>query len=57
MTVIVSLDPNEIIGPEGQPDKKWVSVKDRMSYTILCENDKSATAPARYNPYQHTCRT
>jgi RHS repeat-associated protein len=48
MEPVEPVDPNEIIGPEGQPHKKWVSVKDRMGYTILCENDKSATAPARY---------
>ena len=48
MIVITSFDPNEIIGPTGQPNKKWVSVKDRMPYTILCENDKTASAPAKY---------
>lgn len=41
-------DPNLIIGPDGQPDKKWVSVKDRMPYTILFENDSTATARTRY---------
>lgn len=43
-----SHDPNAIIGPDGEPHKKWVSVKDRLPYTILYENDKSATAPAKY---------
>lgn len=43
------VDPNEIIGPRGfEETKKWVSVKDRMPYTILCENDVRATAPAKY---------
>ncbi|MEI9809557.1 MAG: hypothetical protein WDO16_17750 [Bacteroidota bacterium] len=46
--VISSADPNEIIGPDGAPDKNWVSIKDRLPYTILYENDKSATAPAKY---------
>ncbi len=46
--LIMPMDPNEIIGPEGQPDKRWVSVRDRLPYTILCENDKSASAPAKY---------
>ena len=41
-------DPNLIIGPDGQPDKKWVSVKDRLPYSILFENDSTATARARY---------
>ncbi len=46
--IINSLDPNEIIGPEGMPDKAWVSVNDRLPYTINYENDKSATAPAKF---------
>lgn len=45
---ISSLDPNEIIGPDGMPDKSWVSIKDRLPYTILFENDKTASAPAKY---------
>ncbi|MBW7838263.1 MAG: T9SS type A sorting domain-containing protein [Chitinophagaceae bacterium] len=45
---ITSNDPNEIIGPEGQPDKRWVSVKDRLPYTVTFENDISASAPAKY---------
>ncbi len=45
---ITSQDPNAIIGPEGQPDKKWVSVKDRLPYTILFENSKAASAPAKF---------
>lgn len=46
--VIASNDPNEIIGPAGEPNKRWVSVKDRLSYTVTYENDKTATAPAKY---------
>ncbi len=46
--VIQSLDPNAILGPDGVPTKKWVSVNDVLPYTILCENDKTATAPAKY---------
>ncbi len=48
MWVLIPIDPNLIIGPDGQPDKKWVSVKDRMPYTILFENDSTATARTRY---------
>ncbi len=48
MWVLVPYDPNLIIGPDGQPDKKWVSVNDRMPYTILFENDTSASAKVRY---------
>jgi len=46
--VISALDPNEIIGPAGEPTKRWVSVKDRLPYTVTYENDKSATAPAKF---------
>ncbi len=46
--VITSNDPNLIIGPDGQPAKKWVSVNDRLPYTILYENARSASAPAKY---------
>ena len=41
-------DPNEIIGPDGQPANHWVSVHDRLPYTILYENDKTASAPAKF---------
>lgn len=45
--VIFNLDPNIIIGPVGVADKKWVSVNDRLPYSILFENDTSATAPVK----------
>ena len=48
MFVFVPFDPNLITGPTGEPDKAWVSVKDRMPYTIQFENDSTATARARY---------
>ena len=48
MEIVTSNDPNAIIGPAGQPDVHWVSVKDRMPYTILYENSTEATAPAKY---------
>ncbi len=41
-------DPNAIIGPDGQPTRHWVSVHDRLPYTILYENDKTASAPAKF---------
>lgn len=46
--IIRSNDPNEIIGPKGQPDKRWVSVKDRLPYTVTFENSAMASAPAKY---------
>lgn len=45
--ILGSYDPNEIIGPVGQPDRRWVSVNDRLPYRINFENDTSATAPAK----------
>lgn len=48
LEVISALDPNEIIGPAGEPTKRWVSVNDRLPYTVTYENDKSATAPAKF---------
>jgi len=48
MYVFLPFDPNLITGPDGQPDKAWVSVNDRLPYTIEFENDSSATARARY---------
>ncbi len=46
--IVQSYDPNAILGPDGVAAKKWVSVHDVLPYTILYENDKSATAPAKY---------
>lgn len=43
-----SLDPNEIYGPDGYHEEKWVSVNDKMPYEIFFENDPEfATAPAQ----------
>ena len=48
VVILVSFDPNEIIGPEGFDTVHWVSIKDNMGYTINFENDpKMATAPAK----------
>jgi len=42
-----SRDPNDIAGPVGYGESKWVSVKDVMPYLIRFENDPDfATAPA-----------
>jgi hypothetical protein len=46
--VVRSLDPNDITGPAGYSERKWVSVSDEMTYTVRFENDpKLATAPAQ----------
>ncbi len=41
-----SLDPNEMIGPDGFGDKGWIPKLNEMPYTILFENKAEATAPA-----------
>ncbi len=47
MTVVAAVDPNEIRGTEGVAANQWVSVKDRLSYQVLFENDTTASAPAK----------
>ncbi|MEO1258444.1 MAG: alpha/beta fold hydrolase [Bacteroidota bacterium] len=45
---LCSFDPNEIVGPPGYGDGNWVSVNDRLDYTIHFENDPElASAPAQ----------
>lgn len=42
-----SMDPNELIGPDGFGAARWVSINDILNYTIMFENDSTlATAPA-----------
>lgn len=46
--IVCSKDPNDIIGPKGVGDEKWVSKNDILPYTIRYENDPVfATAPAQ----------
>ncbi|WP_168215735.1 CARDB domain-containing protein [Roseimaritima ulvae] len=43
-----SFDPNDILGPEGVGDERWVSVVDTLNYTVRFENDpEAANAPAQ----------
>ncbi len=43
-----AVDPNDIQGPIGVGDQKWVSINDLLSYNIRFENDPEfATAPAQ----------
>jgi subtilase family serine protease len=43
-----SFDPNDIIGPTGYGDRKWIGITQTQPYTIRFENDpKLATAPAQ----------
>lgn len=45
--LIRAIDPNDIIGPEGFGDERWVSIDDTLPYTIRFENVDTATAPAQ----------
>jgi RHS repeat-associated protein len=45
--LILNHDPNLIIGPDGVQTKKWVSINDRLPYSVLFENDTTATAPVK----------
>lgn len=46
--ILRAFDPNEIIGPTGYEDPRWVARKDQLGYTIYYENDPDfATAPAQ----------
>lgn len=52
--IVLSLDPNEIIGPAGYGPERWVSVEATLPYTVLFENDPDfATAPAQKVLIEH----
>lgn len=43
-----SQDPNEIVGPEGYGQSKWIGTTEKLPYIIRFENDPDfATAPAQ----------
>ncbi|XP_068683141.1 uncharacterized protein [Montipora foliosa] len=43
-----SLDPNDMIGPPGYGDARFISLKTPLNYKIRFENDPNATAPAQH---------
>lgn len=45
--VVRPRDPNDIIGPTGYGDDKWVAAKNTMGYMIRFENAADASAPAQ----------
>ena len=48
LLVTAACDPNDILGPVGYGEEQFVSVNDRLNYTIRFENDPElATAPAQ----------
>lgn len=44
---VVPRDPNDIIGPAGFGDERWVAASDTLAYTIRFENASDAAAPAQ----------
>ncbi|KAL9963573.1 hypothetical protein ACROYT_G027096 [Oculina patagonica] len=49
-----SLDPNDMIGPPGYGDARFMSVETPLNYKIRFENDPNATAPAQHVIILHT---
>lgn len=46
--VLHAFDPNDIVGPIGYEEPRWLSVDNNMSYMVRFENDPDfATAPAQ----------
>ncbi len=46
--VVISKDPNDILGPDGFGDERWTAAPATFNYTIRFENDPQlATAPAQ----------
>ncbi|WP_197480191.1 CARDB domain-containing protein, partial [Anabaena sp. 4-3] len=45
--IIRAIDPNDIIGPAGFGEEKWITASSTLAYTIRFENLASATAPAQ----------
>jgi Subtilase family/SdrD B-like domain/Cadherin-like/Putative Ig domain/CARDB/Domain of unknown function (DUF4114)/Bacterial pre-peptidase C-terminal domain len=40
-------DPNDILGPDGFGDERWITATQPLDYTIRFENEPTATAPAQ----------
>lgn len=45
--MVNSIDPNDILGPEGIGDENWVTPDTSLPFTIRFENYAEATAPAQ----------
>ena len=51
--VVRPKDPNDIVGPEGFGEERWVTVSETLPYTIRFENQSIATAPAQVVTVTH----
>ncbi len=52
--VVLSSDPNDIIGPSGFGDQNWLTPAQTLPYTIRFENQATATAAAVFITITHT---
>lgn len=52
-TITRPSDPNDILGPEGFGEERWIHVSETLPYTIRFENQETATAPARQVKITH----
>ncbi|MEM6561974.1 MAG: carboxypeptidase-like regulatory domain-containing protein, partial [Planctomycetota bacterium] len=43
-----SFDPNDILGPEGFGDSRFITADETLGYRIRFENEETATAPAQF---------
>lgn len=46
-TAVTAIDPNEIIGPAGIGEQRYISGEEPLDYKVLFENLPAATAPAQ----------
>ena len=52
--ILEACDPNDIIGPRGFGDERWISAAQKLNYMIRFENDPElATAPAQVVEIRH----
>ncbi len=56
--ILAGRDPNDIIGPDGYGDARWITATETLPYTIRFENDDSlATAPVQFVRVTHVLDT
>jgi RHS repeat-associated protein len=52
-SIIRPSDPNDILGPAGFGEEKWITASSTLPYTIRFENQTTATAPAQTVTVSH----
>lgn len=51
--VLGSIDPNDIVGPNGEPALNWIHPDQTLAYTVRFENQSTASAPAQVVTVTH----